>query len=189
MGRAAAWFVAAALAAGANAARAAPEVFRLDPEQTRVHFEVLHFGTSTSRGRFDGITGSLTLDRAARRGEISITVDTASVSTGLAPFDRVVRGPDLLDSAAHPQAWFVASHLRFDGDRLAAVDGELTLRGISRPLTLRALRFACRDDAGREVCGGDFDAELRRSDFGVNYLLPLVADRVRLVVQVEATRD
>lgn len=190
MGRAA-LLVAAAFIAGATPARAAPEIWRLDPDQTRVHFEVQHFGTSTSRGRFAAITGSITLDRAARRGDVSITVATASVSTGLAPFDSVLRGTDLLASAAHPQAWFVASRVGFDGDRLVRLEGELTLRGTSRPLTLHALRFACRDDAvrGREVCGGDFEGELRRSDFGMNFGLPFVADRVRLLVQVEATRD
>jgi polyisoprenoid-binding protein YceI len=190
MGRAA-LLVAAAFIAGATPARAAPEVWRLDPDQTRVHFEVQHFGTSTSRGRFAAITGSITLDRAARRGDVSIAVATASVSTGLAPFDSVLRGTDLLASSAHPQAWFVASRVGFDGDRLVRLEGELTLRGTSRPLTLHALRFACRDDAvrGREVCGGDFEGELRRSDFGMNFGLPFVADRVRLLVQVEATRD
>lgn len=191
MGRAAALFIAAAFAAGASAARAEPEVWRLDVDQTRVHFEVQHFGTSTSRGRFDAISGSITLDRAKQSGNVSITVDTGSVSTGLAPFDSVLRGSELLSSSTHPQAWFVASHLGFDGDRLVRLDGELTLRGISRPLTLQALRFACRDDAarGREVCGGDFEGELRRSDFGMNFGLPFVADRVHLRVQVEATRD
>lgn len=185
--RHAAWW----LAVVTTAAAAAPEVWRLDAAQTRIHFEVQHFGTSTSRGRFDAIAGSVILDRTARRGEVSIVVDTGSVSTGLAPFDSALRGADLLDAAAQPQAWFVATRLGFDGDRLARLDGELTLRGTSRPLSLRALRFACRDDAsrGREVCGGDFEGELRRSDFGMHFGLPFVADRVRLLVQVEATRD
>lgn len=182
---------AALLAIVATAASAAPEVWRLDPEQTRIHFEVQHFGTSTSRGRFDTIGGSVTLDRTAQRGDVSIVVDTASVSTGLAPFDAVLRSPQMLATGAYPQAWFVASKLRFDGERLVALDGEITLRGTSRPLSLRALRFACRIDParGREVCGGDFEGELRRSDFGITYGQPFAADRVRLVVQVEATRD
>ena len=64
----------------------------------------------------------------------------------------------------------------------------LSLHGVSRPLVLRALRFGCETRAGREVCGGDFEGELLRSDFGVDYLVPLVADRVRLLVQVEGAR-
>ena len=91
-------------------------------------------------------------------------------------------------AAEHPQAWFVASQLVFDADRLTEAHGEFTLRGISRPLTLRALRFACRPDGAREVCGGDFEAEFRRSDYGITFGLPFVADTVRLVIQVEATR-
>lgn len=183
----AAWW----LAVATTAAPAAPEVWRLDAEQTRIHFEVQHFGTSTSRGRFDTIAGSIVLDRAAHRGEVSIEVDTRSVSTGLPPFDAALRGPYLLDAAAQPTAWFVAGRIVFDGDRPVRLDGELTLRGTSRPLSLRALRFACRTDPARnrEVCGGDFEGELRRSDFGMHFGLPFVADRVRLVVQVEAIRD
>jgi polyisoprenoid-binding protein YceI len=175
----------------AAAAAAAPAIYRLDPQQTRVHFEVQHFGTSTSRGRFDTIDGVITLDRDARSGEVSIEVSTPSVDTGMKPFDSVLRRDDMLAALAHPKAYFVARQLQFDGDRIGAVHGEFTLRGTSRPLTLRALRFACRPhpQLQREVCGGDFEAELRRSDFGMHFGLPWIADRVRLLIQVEALRD
>jgi polyisoprenoid-binding protein YceI len=180
------------LAAAAACAHAEPVAWRIDPAATRVHFEVLHFGTSTSRGRFDRLGGSIVLDGAAHQGEISIEVDTASVSTGLAPFDSVLRGSDLLAVDAHPKAWFIARRIAFDGAAPRRVQGEITLRGISRPLELRALRYACRTPVAaprREVCGGDFEAELRRSDFGMHFGLPFVADRVRLRIQVEAVRD
>lgn len=180
------------LAAAAACAQAGPAAWRIDPAATRLHFEVLHFGTSTSRGRFDRLVGSIVLDPVARSGEISIEVDTASVNTGLAPFDGVLRGSELLASSAHPKAWFVARQVEFVGATPSRIRGEITLRGISRPLELRALRFGCRTpDASppREVCGGDFEAELRRSDFGMHFGLPFVADRVRLQVQVEAVRD
>jgi polyisoprenoid-binding protein YceI len=180
----------AALAACAGLAQADPQRFVFDPANTRVHWEVVHFGTSTSRGRFDEVQGSLTLDRAARSGQLSVSIATASVSTGMALFDGVLRGPLLLASQEHPAAYFVAGQFGFDGERLASVTGEFTLRGVSRPLTLRALQFGCRADPAtqRETCGGDFEAELRRSDFGITHSLPFVADRVRLVVQVEAAR-
>ena len=177
--------------AGCGAAAAAPHVYALDPANTHVHWEVRHFGTSTSRGRFDAIAGSVTLDREARRGSASISVGTASVSTGIAPFDGVLRGPLLLASADHPSAYFVAQQFAFDGDKVASVTGEFTLRGVSRPLTLKALRFLCHPEGEpvREVCGGDFEAELERGEFGITHALPFVAGRVRLVVQVEATRQ
>lgn len=178
------------LAAGA-CAQAQPALWRIDPAQTRVHFEVLHFGTSTVRGRFDGVAGRIEFDREQRRGDVSISIATDSVSTGLAVFDRTLRGSELLDAAAHPQAYFVARRLVFDGDRLAELHGEFTLRGVARPLTLRALRFACgpHPQLRREFCGGDFEAELRRSDHGITYALPFAADRVRLQIQIEAVRD
>jgi polyisoprenoid-binding protein YceI len=176
----------------AACAQAQPVVYRFDPDNTRVHFEVLHFGTATLRGRFDRIDGFVTLDRSARSGEVSLTVDTGSVSTGLALLDALLKREDMLAAQAFPKAYFVARRIDFDASSgVSAVQGEFTLRGVSRPLTLRALRFGCREAAPpqREVCGGDFEADIRRSDFGFSFGLPFIADRVRLQVQVEGVRD
>jgi polyisoprenoid-binding protein YceI len=168
-----------------HAAVAAPVVFTLEPAHSFVQFEVLHFGTSTARGRFGPVAGQVTLDREARSGSARIEIDIAGVSTGLRVFDARIRRGDLLASADFPQAVFSAESFRFEGDRLAEVSGTLSLRGVSRPFVLRALRFGCEARAGREVCGGDFEGDLLRSEFGIDYLIPLVADRVRLRVQVE----
>lgn len=178
-------------AAGAAPAAAAPQTFRLDPGHSWVQFEIVHFGTSTIRGRFGPAEGSVTLDRAAGRGEVGITMPMASVSTGFKPFDGHLRRNDILDTEAHPTAWFVSRQFEFDGDRVRAVRGEFTLRGVSRGLTLTATRFACYEHPRlkREVCGGDFEGELLRSEFGISYGLPFVADRVVLKVQVEGVRD
>lgn len=169
-------------------ATAAPATYVLDPERSFVHFEVVHFGASTIRGRFGPALGSVVLDPAAGRAEADVRVATAGVDTGVRPFDARLRRDDLLASDAHPEAFFVARQARFEGGRLAELRGEFTLRGIGQPLTLRALHFACRTDAGGEVCGGDFEAELLRSSVGASFGLPFVADRVRLVVQVEGRR-
>lgn len=183
--------VAAAALAAAPGAGAQPVPYRLDPSHSFVHFEVLHFGTATLRGRFGPLEGVAELDHAARRGEVSLTVPTRIVSTGLPVLDSRLRQGDLLASGEHPDAYFVARHFVFEGDTLREVRGEITLRGISRPLALRALGFSCGTHPllKRDWCGGDFEAELRRSDFGMDFGLPLVADRVRLQVQVEAIRD
>ena len=172
----------------AGPAAAAPQNFALDPANTHVHWEVKHFGTSTIRGRFDAIEGSITLDRAAHSGSASITIATPSVSTGTPIFDNVVRGRYLLSTEGYPKAYFVAQRFVFEGDQLSSVQGEFTLRDASQPLTLQALRFSCRKDADppREVCGGDFEGEFKRSGFDITHSLPFVADRVRLVVQIEA---
>ncbi len=176
------------LTLAAAGAGAQPATYVLDPAHSFVHFEVLHFGTSTSRGRFGPVAGVVTMDRDAGRGDVRLRIPTAGVNTGMPVFDARLREADLLASAEHPDAFFVATRFRFTGRDLAEVRGEFTLRGVSQPLSLFARRFACRDDAGTEVCGGDFEGEVLRSEFGATFGLPLVADRVRLVVQVEGRR-
>jgi polyisoprenoid-binding protein YceI len=182
-----------ALLAGALAGPAAaePTVYLLDPTHSFVNFELRHFGTSTIRGRFGPLNGSVTLDRAAGRGSVDIAIDTASVSTGLRVFDARIREADLLDSASFPQARFASREFRFDGDKLVELRGEFSLRGVSQPLVLRSTHFACerRELLQAEVCGGDFEAEIERSRFGASFGLPFVADRVRILVQVEGVRQ
>jgi len=183
--------LAGGLAGVGSAASAAPQEFAIDPANTHVHWEVKHFGTSTSRGRFDAVTGSLVLDREAKSGSASISIATGSISTGFAPFDGVLRGHYLLATAEYPTAYFVATRFAFQGDALASVSGEFTLRGVSQPVTLRALRFSCRVDpepVAHEVCGGDFETEFNRSAFDITHSLPFVADRVRVLIQIEAAR-
>ena len=181
----------ALLATTSLAAAAQPTVYTLDLEHSFVTFEVLHFGTSTLRGRFGPLTGAVEIDRAAGTGSVSLRIDTASVSTGLPAFDARLRQSDLLASEAHPVAYFVASRFRFEGNAVAAVNGEFTLRDVSQGLELRALRFGCHTHPvqQREVCGGDFEGELKRGDFGASFGMPFVANRVRLVVQVEGIRQ
>lgn len=170
--------------------QAQPVPYRLDPHHTRVHWEVLHFGTSMSRGRFDDIGGSLELDPSAGTGEVSITVHTASVNTGVAPLDAVLRR-SYLASQAHPQAYFVARHWQWKRGAPLQILGEFTLLGVSMPLSLSAPKLQCRPhrDTQREVCGADLTATLRRSDFGMTDGLPFIGDTVHLVIQVEAVRE
>jgi polyisoprenoid-binding protein YceI len=182
------WLLAACLALPTATVRAAPASFVLDPDHSFVHFEILHFATSTIRGRFGPIAGEVELDRAAGRGRLSLQIATASVETGLPVFDARLRQADLLASDEFPAAYFVATRLRFEGDRLAEVRGEFTWRGLSQPLSLHGLRFSCRVEAAQEVCGGDFEGEILRSEFGSTFGMPFVADRVRLLVQVEGQR-
>ena len=116
---------AAALLWLATPAHAEPQAFVLDPANTHIHFEIRHFGTSTIRGRFDVAEGAITLDREARSASVSMSVPTASVSTGFAPFDGVIRGTYLLGSNAAPTAYFVAQRAAFDGPNL-----DISLAGV-----------------------------------------------------------
>jgi polyisoprenoid-binding protein YceI len=188
-----------ALAVGAVAAlgcaagaRAEPVRYRFDPTHTFVTFEVSHFGTSTIRGRFGPLNGDATLDRAARKGRVQVEIDTATVSTGVAVLDARLKEGDMLAVGSNPRAYLVAERVEFDdAGKVKSLRGEFTLRGVSLPLTLTALRFNCYTSplVRREVCGGDFEGQFNRSAVGINHSLPFVADSVRLLVQVEALRD
>lgn len=172
-----------------GAAGAAPEVFDLDPAQTFVHFEVRHFDTSTLRGRVGPVRGEVMLDPTNGSGRVGLVIDMRTLDTGFKLLDMRLRQADLLDVGGHPDAYFVAQRVRFEQGRPAEMTGEFTLRGVSVGLTLRALQFACIDapPAGPRRCGGDFEGSVLRSAFGATFGLPLVADRVRILVQAEGT--
>jgi len=191
-GRAARIGIVAALVGITGSAGAQGATYTIDPTHTFVNFEILHFGTSYNRGRWDRKQGSVQFDRAARSGRVEVTIEMDSINTGVPPFDRHLKGKDFFDVAQHPQARFVGERFVFAGDKVTEVQGELTLRGKTVPLTLTARLFNCYQNPlfKREVCGGDFEATLRRSDFGMTYGLPAIApDEVRLLIQVEAIRQ
>lgn len=174
------------------AAQAEPVTYRVDPTHTFVTFEARHFDTSTLRGRFDRQQGVVTMDRQARTGRAEITVDTASVSTGVPALDERLRGEGFLDSARFPQAQFTGERFSFEGDKVSAVAGTLALRDKTLPVTLRATRFGCYLNPllRREVCGGDFETAFSPSAWGMRQGLdPGVPDSIRLLVQIEAVRQ
>ncbi|HEY9025832.1 MAG TPA: YceI family protein [Burkholderiaceae bacterium] len=168
---------------------AGPVAYQLDPNHTFATFEVMHFGTSTLRGRIGPVTGEVTIDRAAKTGDLRLRIPVTTLSTGSRALDARLREPDLLATAEYPEAYFVATRFQFDAaGGVREVRGEFTLRGVGEPLSLVARSFACRQDAmlKRQVCGGDFDGELKRSRFGATMGEPFVSDDVHLVIQVEA---
>ncbi len=186
-------FALAAIATWATSAvQAAPAEYAIDPTHTFATFEISHFGASVNRGRFDKKDGKVQLDKAAKTGKVEITFDVASVNTGTAAFDKHLQSADIFDVAKHPTAKFVSDKFHFNGDKVTAVDGTLTLLGKTQPITLKANQFACYDNPmlKREVCGGDFEATIDRTAFGLNYGVDWgFPKNVRLVVQVEAVKQ
>jgi len=166
-----------------------PVTYQLDPDHTFATFEVLHFGTSTLRGRIGPVNGEVTIDRAGRTGDLRLRIPVSTLSTGSRLLDARLKEPDLLATSEYPEAYFVATKFQFDAaGGVKEVRGEFTLRGAGEPLSLVARSFACRQDAvlKRQVCGGDFEGAVKRSRFGATMGLPFVGDDVHLVVQVEA---
>ncbi|MEO5844441.1 MAG: YceI family protein [Caldimonas sp.] len=183
--------VAATLITAAAAVAAEPVTFAIDPEHTVVTFEVLHFGTSTHRGRFQAKDGSVTLDRAAKTGNADITLDVTTVSVPVKSLDGMLRGERLLNVAQNPTARFVGDAFTFDGAKVASVAGTLTIMGKSQPATLKAVRFNCYENGQlkREVCGGDFETTIQRSQYGLGFLPNVAPDDVKLLIQIEAIRQ
>ena len=180
-----------ALLAATGIAHAESATYNLDPTHTYVTFEARHFGTSTNRGRFDKKEGSITLDRAAKTGKAEITIDTASINTGLALFDSHLKGENFLKSKEFPTATFVGDKFSFDGDKVTAVAGTLTLLGKTLPVTLTATNYNCYDSPffKREVCGGDFETTIQRTDYGMGYGMPIIPDDIKLLIQIEAIKQ
>jgi polyisoprenoid-binding protein YceI len=178
---------AAALSTGAFAAD-----YAIDPTHTFATFEIGHFGASVNRARFDKKEGKVSFDKAAKSGKVDISIDMTSVNSGTAMFDKHLQSAEILDAAKFPKAQFVSSKFVFNGDKVASVEGNLTLLGKTQPVTLKANQFNCYESPmlKREVCGGDFEATIDRTAFGVNYGVDWgFPKNVRLVIQVEAVKQ
>lgn len=182
--------LAAAAFAIAQTATAQEVFYDVEPTHAFVHFDVLHSGTSTNRGRFDTVEGTIMLDREAGKGRADIIVRPGSVNTGVEPYNDHLKNADFLNVDVYPSAVFEGEDFIFENDKVKSVSGTLTLLGQKRPVTLNALRFNCYDSrhAKAEVCGGDFETTLKRSDFGMMYGLPGIPDEVRIFIQIEAVK-
>jgi polyisoprenoid-binding protein YceI len=184
--------LAAALAASlALPAAAQMETYTVDPRHTFPTYEVSHFGYSMQRGRFNKTSGRITIDTAAKKGSADIAMETASVSTGVDKLDEHLRSEDFLNAAKFPQITFKSRDFAFDGDKLKSATGDLTINGVTRPVTFTANVFQCALNPmnKKKQCGADLQATIKRSDFGVKYALPVLGDDVTLRIPVEGIKD
>lgn len=185
--------IAAAIAALVTLGTAhAADTYTLDPSHTFPRFEISHFGFSTHRGQFNKTSGTLVLDRKAGTGSLDITVDTASIGTGDPKLEEHLRGADFFNVAKFPTMTFKSKTLKFDGGVPVQAVGELTLLGVTKPLTLAISRVKCGPHPiakDKEVCGAEGSGKLKRSDFGMKTFVPSIGDEVTLHIQVEALKN
>ena len=178
-----------AVACAVLPALAAPERYEIDPDHTYPSFEFPHMGISTWRGKFNKTRGHVILDRAARTGEVDILVEAASIDFGHRVMNEAALGGDWLDVEMHPTLRYVG-RLRFEGDAPAAVEGNLTLLGTTRPVALRIHSFKCINHPifRREVCGADASGSLDRGEFGLRQSTGEGSLKLTLRIQVEAMK-
>lgn len=188
----------AALLAAPVLAHAAPENYPLDPTHTYPAFTIEHWGLSMMRGQFDKTTGKFSFDRAAKTGSVDLVIDTASIHTGdnvkgnrPQSRDDHLRGADFFNVKEFPTMTFKSTKVTFAGELPSAVEGNLTLLGVTKPVTLTFERFKCGQNpfTKKDRCGGNAVGKFKRSDFGMKYAIPAVGDEVALSIEFEGDKE
>lgn len=181
--------LAALLALAASGAVA--QVYNVEPGHTYPSFEADHMGLSFWRGKFTKSSGKIVLDRGSKTGgSIEIAIDASTVDFGHAKMNEKARGDEMFNVAKYPTIIYRSTALKFDGDKLVGVDGEMTMLGVTRPLPLTVTHFKCimHPLLKREVCGADAHGRFDRSEFGMNIGLPRFSPEIKLAIQVEGVK-
>jgi polyisoprenoid-binding protein YceI len=170
---------------------AAPVTYKFDPRHTYPSYEVTHMGFSFFRGVFKKSSGSVTLDAAARTGSIEAKIDTTSIDMGVEQLVKELKSESFFNAEKFPEMTYKSSKINFSGDNITSIDGELTLLGVTKPVTLNVDYFRCAPHPmiKKPACGANATAVIKRSDFGMKYLVGPVSDDVKITIQVEAISE
>jgi polyisoprenoid-binding protein YceI len=173
-----------------SVAYAAPETYSIEPTHSMPRFEYSHMGYSTQLSRFDSVSGTIIIDRAAKKGSVDVVIDAKSVDTGYPLFNGHIQGADFFDTDMFPIITYKSRKMNFEGDKLVSVEGDLTLKGVTKPVTLTLSSFLCMQHpmAKKDACGATATAKVNRSDFNMGKYAPLVGDEVTLTIPVEAMK-
>lgn len=185
-------FTTLALSAAVTApAFAAPATYGVEPNHTYPRFSYSHLGFSTQQSRFDKTTGAVVYDREGKTGSVDITIDTRSVNTGSALFNQHIQAEDFLDTAQYPTVTFKSSKIVFDGDKPVSIEGDLTMKGVTKRVTLTVTRFlaAPHPIQKKDTIGADAYTIVKRSDFNMGKYAPAVSDEVRIDIAIEALKQ
>ena len=179
-----------ALSAAATA-QAAPETYAIDVTHTAPRFEYTHLGYSNQQHRFDKTSGKIVIDRAAKTGSVDISIDARSVNTGYATFNEHIQGEDFFHTAQYPTITFKSTGVKFEGDKPVAVEGNLTMKGVTKPVTLSVTHFHAMPHPmlKKDAIGANAVAKLKRSEFNMGKNAPYVSDEVTLSIAVEAVKE
>ena len=180
-----------ALATLSSGAYAAPETFAIDPAHTAPRFEYSHLGFSSQIHRFDKTSGKIVIDREARTGSVEVEIDARSVNTGYALFNEHIQGEDFFNTAAFPYITFKSTRVKFKKNKPVAVEGDITIKGVTRPVTLVLTSFQAMPHPmlKKDAIGANAVAKIKRSDFNMGKYAPNVSDVVTLSIALEAIKE
>jgi len=184
-----------ALFAGALAlaapAFAVPQTYVIDNNHTFPSFSYSHFGYTVQTSRFNKTSGRVVLDPDARTGSVDVVIDTLSVDTGSPQFNEHIQGTDFLDTSRYPTATFQSTAVTFDGDRPVAIDGNLTLKGVTRPVSLKVTGYQrmAHPMVKKEAIGANATTTVKRTEFNAGKYAPYVGDDVTINIAIEAIRE
>jgi polyisoprenoid-binding protein YceI len=172
-----------------GAAQAA-DVYNIEPNHTSATFEFTHLGLSSFVGKFPKASGTVTLDAAKKQGSVDITFDVNAVSTGVPKFDDHLKSADFFEVSKHPTATFKSTEVKFQGDQVTSVAGNLTLKGITKPVVLKVTSMTCKDHPmmKRPACGANAETTIKRSEFGLGAYVPNVSDEIPLRIEIETVK-
>ena len=184
-------FVAAALASSFASAFAAPETYGVEPNHTYANFSYNHMGLSTQISKFSKTSGTVVYDKAAKTGSVDITIDMKSVDTGSNLFNSHIQGADFLDTTAFPTASFKSTKVVFEGDKPASIEGNLTIKGVTKPVTLKVTYFTNMEHpmAKKDAIGANASTLIKRSEFNAGKYAPAVGDDVTITISIEAIKQ
>ena len=166
---------------------AAPVTYTVDNSHTFADFSYNHMGLSQQLNTFENASGTVVLDLEAKTGEVDITIDTKSVNTGHEAFNDHIQGEDFLDTAQFPTATFKSTKVIFEADAPTAVEGDLTIKGITKPVTLEITHFNAMPHPmlKKPAMGANAKVDIKRSDFNADKFVPAVGDEVTLTLTFE----
>ena len=170
---------------------AAPETYMIEPTHSMPRFEYSHLGYSLQLSRFDTTSGKIIIDRAAKTGSVDVTIDAKSVNTGSALFNEHIQGEDFFNTAKYPTITYKSTKVKFDGDKVVSVEGDLTIKGVTKPVTLTVNTFLCMPHPmmKKDACGATATAKVKRTDFNMGKYAPYVSDEVTLTIPVESIKQ
>ena len=182
--------LALALVAASAAVFAAPTTYTIDSTHTYAAYEVNHLGLSLQSGSFTKVEGQLNIDAAAKTGAVNVKIDANSLNTFLPDRDKHLKSADFFNVEKFPTLTYQSSKVVFKGQKPVEVQGQLTLLGVTRPVTLKLTHVALAKNpmSGKETYGANAVATIKRSEFGMKTFAPAISDEVKLSFVLEAIK-